>query len=99
MARISDQNVFAITAWPILFHVVKERNGRFSVAQASACVVLICGKRKSKEHRLKPVLLKTFISRTAGGPGNVRRASQWNFARIFVKMIPVRQTGSKCFVL
>jgi hypothetical protein len=29
------------------------------VAQASACVVLICGTPKSKEHRLKPVLLKT----------------------------------------
>jgi hypothetical protein len=33
----------------------------FSVAQASACMVLICGKRKSKEHRLKPVPLKPGI--------------------------------------
>ncbi len=33
-----------------------EQNGRFSVAQASACVVLNCGMGKSKEHRLNPVL-------------------------------------------
>jgi hypothetical protein len=33
-----------------------------TVAQASACVVLIFGEQKSREHRLKPVPLKTVHS-------------------------------------
>jgi hypothetical protein len=38
---------------------VMAKRGRRQVAQASACVLLIFAYRKSKPHRLKPVLLKS----------------------------------------
>jgi hypothetical protein len=48
LVRISNKD-FTIAIWPIPFHVLNKRNERFSVAQASACVLLTL-REASKNH-------------------------------------------------